>query len=284
MYGILRTNKIKLKDVNKRISEHNQRVNSADCRSNELTRPELSSCNVRLINSDNWRRDIDNLLEQHNISRVRKDAIGLIDCVITASQDFFKGKTISEITDFFVDSLPLFQEEFGTIISASIHFDERTPHMHVDCVPIVQNQDNTYSLSAKRGMGNQAAYVERQDKFHEEFFKNYGLERGVSKGITHDKHVDHREFKELERVQERYREVCHNITLKQAEIDVLAKRKEEYERILEQSIERGNMARFLVDSGIFDKKAERELEQESIMGEQAEIERTRLNEEWDIEL
>ena len=48
------------------------------------------------------------------------------------------------------------------IISAIVHMDEKTPHMHLCFTPITE--DNR--LSAKEIIGNKPKLVEWQDKFH----------------------------------------------------------------------------------------------------------------------
>ena len=50
-------------------------------------------------------------------------------------------------------------------------------------------------------MGNQNDYIERQDRFYEQYFKNFGLERGVSAKETKVKHISTNRWK-AEQVKE----------------------------------------------------------------------------------
>lgn len=282
MYGILRTNKIKMMNINARMSNHNQRTNSADCHSNTLARPDLSKYNVQLVNCEDWREGVKNVLENHKITKTRKDAVGLIDCVITASHNYFKGKHIGEITDFFKEVLPLFQEKFGVVLSATIHFDEETPHMHVDCVPIVQNDDGTYSLSAKRVMGNKTAYIQRQDYFYEKFFSKHDLERGESKEITCCEHIDHRQHK-LNKIREQYKCICQAIEDNQEKLNTLNEQKARYEAILRRTIDNGRESEFLIGADIgYSQENKLSMRKNIAAGKQAESCLKSLNDEWSL--
>ena len=64
----------------------------------------------------------------------------------------FKGKKRVEIKEYFsyaLDFIKAHQNE-NTIISAVVHMDEKTPHMHLCFVPITENG----KLSAKDIIGN----------------------------------------------------------------------------------------------------------------------------------
>lgn len=282
MYGILRTNKVKMMNINASMSNHNQRTNSADCHSNTLTRPDLSEYNVQLVNCENWREGVKNVLEDHQITKTRKDAVGLIDCIITASHNYFKGKNIDDITNFFKEALPLFQEKFGVVLSATIHLDEETPHMHVDCVPIVQNDDGTYSLSAKRVMGNKSAYIQRQDYFYEKFFSKYGLDRGESKEITGREHIDHRQYK-LKEIREQYNCTCQAIKDTQEKLNTLNEQKARYEAILKRAIDDGRQSEYMlgVDIG-YSQEEKLAMEKDIAAGKHAENRLESLNDEWSL--
>ena len=194
-YGILRVNKVKLNSISKAFQQHHQRE-SRFYRSNLDIDVSKIEEDVSLIHSDNFKKDIQLLLSMYRITKTpRKDAIGLIDGVITASPKFFEGKSRQAIIDFFKKAIPLIKDEFGPIISATIHFDEKTPHLHFACVPIVGDDTNGYSLSAKRVLGNQQDYIKRQDRFHKEFFSKYGLARGNSKQETNRDHIETNRYK-----------------------------------------------------------------------------------------
>lgn len=53
------------------------------------------------------------------------------------------------------------------MLYATVHLDEKTPHMHFGIVPITQDG----RLSAKEVIGNKKALTEFQDRFNEIDFK-----------------------------------------------------------------------------------------------------------------
>ncbi|KGQ34996.1 hypothetical protein JP35_11510 [Gallibacterium anatis] len=59
--------------------------------------------------------------------------------VISASPEFFKGKSKEQTIDYFQKHIDFLKREYfkvnGSIISAVIHFDEKTPHMHLIASP-----------------------------------------------------------------------------------------------------------------------------------------------------
>ena len=127
--------------------------------------------------------------------RTRKDSIRMIETLFTASPEFFKGKKRAEIRVFFEEALHFLEQHQSkeTIISAVVHMDEKTPHMHLCFVPLTEDG----RLSAKEIVGNKKKLTQWQDKFWEHMVKNYpDLERGESAGETGRDHIPPRVFKE----------------------------------------------------------------------------------------
>ena len=91
--------------------------------------------------------------------RTRKDSIRMIETLFTASPEFFKGKKRAEIRVFFEEALHFLEQHQSkeTIISAVVHMDEKTPHMHLCFVPLTEDG----RLSAKDIMGNKNNKKER---------------------------------------------------------------------------------------------------------------------------
>ena len=84
-----------------------------------------------------------------------------------------------------------------TIISAVVHMDEKTPHMHLCFVPLTEDG----RLSAKEILGNKKKLTQWQDRFWEHMVKKYpDLERGESASETGRDHIPPRVFKEMTRL------------------------------------------------------------------------------------
>ncbi len=78
-------------------------------------------------------------------------------------------------------------------VSAVVHMDEKTPHLHLTFVPITEDG----RLCAKEIIGNKKALTEWQDQFWSFMVKRYPeLERGESASETGRDHIPPRIFKQ----------------------------------------------------------------------------------------
>ena len=127
--------------------------------------------------------------------RTRKDSTRFVDTIITASPEFFKGKPPKEIQAFFQRAADFLIRRVGreNIVSAVVHMDEKTPHLHLTFVPLTK--DNR--LCAKEILGNRASLTKWQDDFYAYMVEKYpNLERGESASKTGRKHIPTRLFKQ----------------------------------------------------------------------------------------
>ena len=127
--------------------------------------------------------------------RTRKDSTRFVDTLITASPEFFKGKPPKEVQAFFQRAADFLIQRVGreNIVSAVVHMDEKTPHLHLTFVPLTE--DNR--LCAKEILGNRASLSRWQDDFHAYMVEKYpDLERGESALKTGRKHIPTRLFKQ----------------------------------------------------------------------------------------
>ena len=137
---------------------------------------------------------IQNRIEQAGC-RTRKDSTRFVDTLITASPEFFKGNPPKEIQAFFQRAADFLinRVDKENIVSAVVHMDEKTPHLHLVFVPLTQ--DNR--LCAKEIIGNRANLTKWQDDFHAYMVEKYpDLERGESASKTGRKHIPTRLFKQ----------------------------------------------------------------------------------------
>ena len=127
--------------------------------------------------------------------RTRSDSVRVVEALVTASPEFFKGKKRSEVKAYFTEALDFIQKHQSkdTIISAVVHMDEKTPHMHLCFVPLTEDK----RLSAKEIVGNKKKLTWWQDEFWKHMVKKYpDLERGESASETGRTHIPPRLFKE----------------------------------------------------------------------------------------
>lgn len=170
MFCIMRTEKRKRTDITG-IQKENTRTATEY---NNKVSPGMDVFNVVLKESNNWLQDINNEIKAAG-AKTRSNSVLALDTIYTASPNFFQGKTNQQNDDFFKDCLQFHQEHFGHIISAVIHYDETTPHLHVISVPLTKDG----RLSARDVIGNKSKMSKTQDSFFEQVGRGYGLERGL---------------------------------------------------------------------------------------------------------
>lgn len=116
--------------------------------------------------------------------------------LFTSDNEFFSQLSEKQQKAFFSDCLKFAKERYGekNIISATVHLDEATPHMHVDFVPLTANG----RLSAKEVIGNRKELQQLQDDFFEKVGRAYNLERGKRTDISNTeikRHLTTAEYK-----------------------------------------------------------------------------------------
>ncbi|MBQ2945520.1 MAG: plasmid recombination protein [Clostridia bacterium] len=119
----------------------------------------------------------------------RKDAVLMASFVVGSDREFFKGLDEYEQNSFFRDCANFFIDRYGrrNIISAVVHNDETTPHLHLNLIPIKDGR-----LCAK-DLLNRNELSKLQTDFYEQVGKRWGLQRG-KEGSTAS-HLSTAEFK-----------------------------------------------------------------------------------------
>lgn len=210
MFCIMRTEKRKRTDIGG-IQRENTRTATEY---NNKVAPGMDALNVNLIQSNDWMQDIQAEIDRAG-AKTRSNSVVALDTIYTASSEFFQGKTNKENDAFFRDCLRFHEERFGHIVSAVIHYDETTPHLHVISVPLTP--DNR--LSARDVIGNKAKMSKAQDEFFEQVGKGYGLGRGI--------HMDGQEKKKHISAQEHeLREIRQKIARGKEELEAIEHSKE----------------------------------------------------------
>lgn len=192
-YGILRFAKYKGPEIG-HIEAHNERTKEKYA-SNPDVDTSKSSRNIHLITPQrSYRAEAEKQIAEAGC-RTRSDSVRVVEALVTASPEFFKGKKRAEVKEYFdyaLDFIKAHQNE-KTIISAVVHMDEKTPHMHLCFVPLTEDG----RLSAKDIVGNKKKLTWWQDEFWKHMVKKYpALERGESASETGRQHIPPRLYKE----------------------------------------------------------------------------------------
>jgi len=210
-HAILRFAKYKGPTIS-RIEAHNERTKEFYA-SNPDIKTELSKYNFHLVKpSGKYRAEADRMIRE-NGCKARKDSVRLVETLITASPEFFAGKKPREVREFFEHALEFLKTKQAeeTIVSAVVHVDEKTPHMHLCFVPITADG----RLSAKEIVGNKKKLTQWQDEYWKHMVKKYpDFERGESASLTGRTHIPPRIFKQatkLNRLEKKLKELLSSI-------------------------------------------------------------------------
>ena len=122
-------------------------------------------------------------------TKVRKDAVLMCSFVAGSDRGFFDRLLPREQQQFFVDCTRFFAERYGeeNIISAVVHIDETTPHLHLNLIPIADGRLCAKTLFDRKELQN------LQTDFHSVVGKKWNLQRG-KEGST-AKHLDTAAYK-----------------------------------------------------------------------------------------
>lgn len=258
MFCIMRTEKRKRTDLGG-IQRENTRTATEY---NNKVSPGMDIFNVTLKESSNWLQDINNEIKAAG-AKTRSNSVLALDTIYTASPDFFQGKTNQQNDDFFKDCLQFHQEHFGHIISAVIHYDETTPHLHVISVPLTK--DNR--LSARDVIGNKAKMSKTQDAFFEQVGRGYGLERGIhmdgqekKQHISAQEHELHEIKQQIAREQEKLEAIEHSEETARTRAQEFKQKAAELQKQIEQlQEERNNQHKSLLKLTEAKHKAQKEV-------------------------
>ncbi|MCJ1765956.1 MobV family relaxase, partial [Mammaliicoccus sciuri] len=196
-YSIVRVSKVKSGTNTTGIQKHVQRENNNY--ENEDIDHSKTHLNYDLVNDNkqNFNNLIEEKLEQNYTSKrkIRTDAVKHIDGLITSDNEFFNNQTPEDTKQFFEHAKGFLEQEYGkdNLLYATVHMDEKTPHMHFGVVPITDDG----RLSAKEVVGNKKALTEFQDRFNDHVKqRGYDLERGQSRQVTNARHEQMSQYKQ----------------------------------------------------------------------------------------
>ena len=192
-YAIMRFKKYKGPEIS-RIEAHDERTKETYA-SNPDVDTSRSKYNIHLVEpTDKYRAMAEKRIAEVGC-RTRSDSVRVVETLVTASPHFFKGKSKNEVMEFFELAMEFFEEKIGreNFISAVVHMDEKTPHLHFSFVPITADG----RLCAKEIVGNKKKLTQWQDEFWEHMVRKYPeLERGESASETGREHIPPRVFKQ----------------------------------------------------------------------------------------
>lgn len=258
MFCIMRTEKRKKSDLSG-IQKENTRTATEY---NNKVAPGMDIFNVVLKESNNWLQDINREIQAAG-TKARSNSVMALDTIYTASPEFFQERTNAENDKFFQDCLKFHNEHFGHIISAVVHYDETTPHLHVISVPLTKDG----RLSARDVIGNKAKMSKTQDQFFEQVGRGYGLERGIhmdgqekKQHISAQEHELHEIKQQIAREQEKLEAIEHSEETARTRAQEFKQKAAELQKQIEQlQEERNNQHKSLLKLTEAKHKAQKEV-------------------------
>ena len=224
-FAIIRNTKYKRENL-KGIYRHNERKNKNY--SNENIDKDKSYLNYS-IKSPKYRYDkeFDRLKEEYNLKGQIK-VVSNIACeyIITSDKQFFdeigeeETKRYFETAYNFVAEYKNLGEQY--IMSAKVHMDEETPHMHLVFLPVVHTTDrkgnNIDKLACSEFWKAKDSYRQLQNAFFEYMESNgFDLKRGLPKEETNREHYTVKEYKNITNF-EKTKETLKSIKLELPEV------------------------------------------------------------------
>lgn len=201
-YAIMRTEKRKAEDIFG-MQRHNERQYTNH--SNEDINKELTKNNYDLITPcKNYKIKIQEEIDKRftggveegkPIPKIRKDAVMCAEILFTSDSNFFEKIGEEREKIYFKKCLEFAQGRFGkeNVISAKVHKDETTPHLHLVFIPL--HSDGR--LSMKKFIDGKKDMIKMQDDFFAHISKEFPeLERGKSASETERKHLEVEEYKD----------------------------------------------------------------------------------------
>ena len=223
-YAIFRSEPIYTLPDLAQIGSHNKREKKA-YQSNKEIKIELSKNNIELVPlnvkyvkgfdelTKEYKKEHDERMKTERADRKKryhemlnssKNCVA-DELVMTASHNFFKDMSREQIKEWADTCMEFVYNDLGykkeQILHATVHLDEKTPHIHCVVIPLVKKYDkrtNTerYTISKKQYIKDKIQLSQLQDLYHKRLTeKGYDLERGI-KG-SDNQHIKIKEYKKM---------------------------------------------------------------------------------------
>ena len=189
-YAIIRNENYKMGQLSY-IYRHNERKNT-NYSNKDINRQNYS---LKSVNTS-YQKAFNNLKEQYNLKgQIKKVSNVMCELIITSDKEFFETigedetKRYFEMAYKFVTNYQNLGEQY--IVSAKIHMDETTPHLHIVFVPVVHKLDKKSGklvdkISCSEFWKGRDSYKKLQDSFYKWVTDNgFCLERGKSNNLEH---------------------------------------------------------------------------------------------------
>lgn len=221
------------------IYRHNERKNTSYTNKNINHQNTYKNYAIKKCDT-NYLKKFDQIRQENNLKGwIKKNSNVVCEYIITSDSEYFNSIGEEETQRFFetaynfVKSYKNLGEKY--ILSANVHLDEATPHLHLVFIPVVHNLDKKSGKTVDKiccsdFWKGKDSYKRLQDNFHKYMVRaGFNVERGLEIGR---KNIPIEKYKELTNYEmQEYR--MQNINLeKEKEIIDTEELKKEYKRVI----------------------------------------------------
>lgn len=229
-YAIVRNEKLTRAEANGKGTHNDRKAKNHTNKDIDPTRTHLNYYIKK--NNYTYTKEFDKLRKEQNLAgHLRENSIIMCQMIFTSDQEFFDRIGEQETKRYFDECYKFIcnYKNLGeeNIISAVVHLDEGTPHLHLVFVPVVHTKDkedkDIEKICARDFWKGSDSYRKLQDAYFEYVTsKGFDLERGLYVEETNRKNLSVEEFKKVTNYT-KTKETLENTTLKLPEFTDIKK-------------------------------------------------------------
>jgi len=192
-YAIIRNANYK-KDNLAGLYKHNERKNTNYSNKDINKNNSIKNYSIKICNTT-YSKAINNLIAENNLQcRITSYTNVACEFIITSDKEFFNTIGEEETRRYFQTAYDFVANYKGLgekyILSAKVHNDESTPHLHIVFVPVIHKKDkcgnNINKIACSEYWKGKDSYKQLQDNFYKYVTdRGFNLERGKSREIEH---------------------------------------------------------------------------------------------------
>lgn len=219
-YAIIRNANHKMNAV-PLLERHNERQNKNYSNKDIDLLRSSENFHLKSIQAETYQKEFERIRQKHNLKgnlrlAGEKQSNVMCEFVITSDKEFFERLGAERTKQFFADAYNFVTAKVGEsfVVSAIVHMDEATSHMHVTYIPVINGKDRKGNpckrINCSEFWKGRDSYSRLQDEYYDYITaRGYDLERGI-KGSTAE-HLSVAEFK-LKKTEEQLAEIAAQIS------------------------------------------------------------------------
>ena len=204
------------------IERHNERRNKNYSNKDIDLSRSSENYHLRQIQAETYCQEFERIRQRYDLKgnlrlTGQKQSTVLCEFIITSDKDFFDRLGADETKRFFERAYNFAAIKCGEefILSAVVHMDEKTPHMHVAFIPVIDGKDRKGKpckrINCSEFWKGRDSYARLQDEYYDYMANTcgYSLKRGEKGSNT--EHLSVAEYK-LKKTEEQLSEVTKQLS------------------------------------------------------------------------